>query len=148
MAERYQRAIFFSIFHRFSPLHSTLIQERGLNPAWSNTMTTLSKSLASWGSEGFSQTLKAEMEALESGVLPLEKGSNRGGPVDDTDLSVSVLGAEESADTLEAKTGVFFYEISAGGACGDAPLRENAYCVLQVSIDKATAEAEFTVIFE
>lgn len=113
-----------------------------------NLMTQLTQSLASWGTNSFSKTLKEEIEALESGALPLEKGTNRGGPVDDNDLSVTLLHTADNDAYIEAKIGVFFYEISAGGACGDAPLKENAYCVILVSIDKTTAEAEFTVVFE
>ena len=46
---------------------------------------------------------------------------------------------------IQAKVGVFFNEIIGGCSCGDDPLSENAYCELQVSIDKVTAEAEFSV---
>jgi len=113
-----------------------------------NPMTQLTQSLASWGTDSFSKAFKEEVEGLDSGTLPLEKGTNRGGPVDDSDLSISLLHTDDNDAFIEAKMGVFFYEISAGGACGDAPLKENAYCVILVSIDKTTAETEFTVVFE
>jgi hypothetical protein len=111
-------------------------------------MVTLIGSLNSWGSDTFSQTLKTELEGLESGVLPLDKAALRGGAIDDSDISVTVINVSDNERFILAKVGVFFHEVSAGGACGDDPMMENAYCVLQVSIDKTTADAQFTVVYE
>jgi hypothetical protein len=111
-------------------------------------MVALSRSLNSWGSDAFSQTLKRELEGLESGVLPLDKGSQRGGAIDDSNISVTVINVSDNEHFILAKVGVFFHEVSAGGACSDDPMLENAYCVLLASIDKATADALFTVVYE
>lgn len=111
-------------------------------------MVTLSRSLNCWGTDMFNQTLKSELEGLESGALPLDKGSMRGGAIDDSDISVTLINVSDNEHFILAKVGVFFHEVSAGGACGDDPLLENAYCVLQASIDKATADAQFTVVYE
>lgn len=111
-------------------------------------MTKLPESVDCWGSGAFEQTLKTEIENLESGVLPLEKGGMRGGAIDDSDISVTVIKVADNGHSIEAKIGVFFHEITAGGSCGDDPMLENAYCVLQASIEKSTGEAQFTVISE
>lgn len=111
-------------------------------------MQQLLKSLQDWGSESFPKTLKAELEVLESGVLPLAKAGNRGGAINDSDISVSFISVSDDERSIEAKVGVFFYEIGAGGACGDAPVQENAYCEMKVSIDKETAEAGFSLLLE
>ena len=90
--------------------------------------------------------LKRELESLPSGTLPLHVCTTRGGYVDDSDISATVLNVEQAEHHLLCKVGIFFTEIVVGCGCGDAPFPENAYCELMVSIDKITAEAEFEVI--
>lgn len=88
------------------------------------------------------------MENLEASVLPLDKGTTQGGLVDDSNISATIINFTEEEGYIQAKVGVFFNEIIGGCSCGDDPLSENAYCEIQVSIDKATAEAEFSVTSE
>lgn len=111
-------------------------------------MPKFTTSLTNWGSDSFSQTLKNEMENLEASVLPLDKGTTQGGLVDDSNISATIINFTEEEGYIQAKVGVFFNEIIGGCSCGDDPLSENAYCEIQVSIDKATAEAEFSVTSE
>ena len=108
-------------------------------------MAKFINSLSNWGLDSFSQTLKSEIENLESTALPLDKGTTQGGLVDDSNISVTIMNFTEEEGFIQAKVGVFFNEIIGGCSCGDDPLSENAYCELQVSIDKVTAEAEFSV---
>jgi hypothetical protein len=54
----------------------------------------------------------------------------------------------EHGDWICARVGIFFNEVVGGCSCGDDPLSVNAYCKIQVSIDRASAEAEFAVIPE
>ena len=111
-------------------------------------MLKFTTSLTNWGSDSFSQTLKNEMENLEASVLPLDKGTSQGGLVDDSNISATIINFTEEERYIQAKIGVFFNEIIGGCSCGDDPLSENAYCEIQVSIDKDTAETEFAVISE
>lgn len=92
------------------------------------------------------QTLKHELENLPAGTLPLDQGTSHGGYVDDSDISVNVINAQQLENSIQAKVGVFFTEIIAGCSCGDDPVAENAYCELLVSIDKTTSSAEFVLI--
>ena len=92
------------------------------------------------------KTLKRELEALPSGTLPLHWCTSRGGYVDDSDISATVISVEQDEHRVQCKVGIFFTEIIVGCGCGDDPFPENAYCELIVSIDKTTAEAEFEVI--
>ena len=92
------------------------------------------------------KALKHELENLPAGTLPLEKGTNRGGFVDDSDISVSVINVKQHENSIQAKVGVFFTEIIVGCGCGDDPMPENAYCEMQISIDRTTFAAEFEVI--
>lgn len=104
------------------------------------------KSLRDWQSDSFAQSLKSEIESLETGSLPLDKGVSQGGYVDDSNIAVTVLSITDAGHAVWATVGVFFTEIIAGCSCGDDPMPQNAYCKLQVRIDKSTAETEFTVI--
>jgi hypothetical protein len=92
------------------------------------------------------KTLKHELENLPAGTLPLEKGTCRGGFVDDSNISVTVINATQSKNSIQAKIGVFFTEIIVGCGCGDEPMPENAYCELLINIDKSTSAARFRVI--
>lgn len=92
------------------------------------------------------KVLKRELEGLPSGTLPLHRCTSRGGYVDDSAISATVIKVEQGVDRVRCKVGIFFTEIITGCGCGDDPFPENAYCELMVSIDKSTAEAEFEII--
>jgi hypothetical protein len=92
------------------------------------------------------KALKQELENLPAGTLPLEKGTSRGGFVDDSDISVTVIKVEQNENGIQAKVGVFFTEIIVGCGCGDDPMPENAYCEMLISIDRRTATARFEVV--
>ena len=109
-------------------------------------MPRLMRALRDWGSDAFAETLKGELGALEPGVLPLDKCGALGGYVDDSDLAVTIISLTESEKSIDARIGVFFRELLAGCSCGDEPSPANAYCEIGVTIDKATAEAQFTVV--
>ena len=64
--------------------------------------------------------------------------------IDDNNISASVLGVEQTADHLTARVGVFFTEIVGGCNCNDDPAEANAYCVIEVRIDRATGIAVLT----
>lgn len=94
----------------------------------------------------FETSLKRELEGLPAGSLPLDRATTRGGYVDDSDISVTVLHVQRDAHRVLCKIGIFFTEIVAGCGCGDDPVPENAYCELRLSIDNRTAEADIEVI--
>jgi len=106
-------------------------------------MTTLANSLHDWNTDVFSRTLKNELEHLPAGTLPLDKGVAQGGMVDDNNLTASVLSFNENETAIQAKAGIFFTEIIINCGCGDDPMPTNAYCELQITINKTTAETEF-----
>ena len=109
-------------------------------------MFKLPNTLRDWNSVTFNQTLKAELESLPVGSLPLAKGTSEGGYVDDSNLSVTVLQTHDDEQYIQAKLGIFFTEIMICCGCGDDPTPKNAYCEMQVQIDKSTADAHFTVL--
>jgi len=109
-------------------------------------MTILKRSLQSYPDKEFSKVLKAEITELGEGKLPLHKGTAQGGIVDDSNLSVTVINHSADDNFIQAKVGVFFNEVIGGCSCGDDPLSENAYCELQVLIDRKTAQTSFQII--
>lgn len=108
-------------------------------------MTRLVNSLKKWASEDFKKVLKQELEALADGVLPLDQATCQGGKADGSDISALINSATENDSKIHINVGIFFDEIIAGCNCGDDPMAENTYCELLVSIDKASAEADFTI---
>jgi len=94
----------------------------------------------------FEKALKHELENLPAGTLPLENGTSRGGFVDDSNISVTVISTRQNENSIQAKVGVFFTEIITGCGCGDEPMPENAYCEMLISIDRTTSAARFEVI--
>lgn len=111
-------------------------------------MPRFPKSLHAWKSAAFAQTLKHEIQGLESGVLPLDKSVAQGGYVDDSNLSATVLGVTDDECAIHAHIGVFFTEVVASCGCGVEPMPTHAYCEMQVRIDRTTADAEFTLLPE
>jgi len=111
-------------------------------------MPKLPETVQPCNSSCFEKVLKRELENLPSGILPLEKGTNRGGFVDDSDISASVISVKQDENEVRALVGIFFTEIIVGCSCGDDPMAENAYCEILISIDKTTSEAEFEVLQE
>jgi hypothetical protein len=122
-----------------------VVPEIGLGE-WQVAMTKLRQSAEAFGRDGFERTLKRELEALGPDSLPLQRGTHRGGQVDDSDISVTVIDAAQEGGLVVARIGVFFNEIVGGCSCGDDPLCENAFCEIRVEIDRATAEARFEAL--
>ena len=109
-------------------------------------MIALPNALRAWGSEAFAATLKAELEALNATDLPLDAAATPGCHVDDKPVNVTVIRVDEDAQSIRARVGAFFSEIVASCGCGDDPFEQYAYCELDIVIDKATAQALFSVI--
>ncbi len=101
----------------------------------------LPNSLHVWPGPDFAATLKAELEALPAGSLPLAQGGTLGGYVDDSTIVASVMGVAETAQAIDATVGIFFSEILTGCSCSEDPDIQPAYCEFAVTIDKRTAMA-------
>ena len=109
-------------------------------------MIELHDALRAWPTPDFGPVLKRELEGLEAGLLPLDKGAPRGGRVDDSDIAATVISATDDGAAIRARVGIFFAEIIAGCSCGDEPAAEHAYCEIEVVIDKTTGEARFALV--
>ena len=107
-------------------------------------MVTLNESLSDWNTATFSATLKSELERLRSDVLPISHVIGDGNRLDDSDLGIIINGVSDDETHIIARVGVFFNEIVSCTTCGGGSgMCDEAYCELQVTIDKSTGEASF-----
>ena len=106
-------------------------------------MLNLKQSVNCWPSEEFQRILKKEVESLQCGSLPLEKGLSQGGMVDDSNITATILSVNDSGSKIKTKLGIFFTEIVICCGCGDDPMPVNAYCELVGVLDKKTADVVF-----
>ena len=109
-------------------------------------MTSLPESLKHWNSARFDAALKSELAGLEDGILPLQQAATHGGMIDCNSLSLTLISTTDNQASLVARVGIFFNEIVGGCACGDEPFEANAYCVIDISLDKTTAAAQFALV--
>ncbi|TCS68787.1 hypothetical protein EDC61_1232 [Sulfuritortus calidifontis] len=114
-------------------------------------MIRLSQALAAWGTETFRHALKQEIEALDARLLPLQQGLTRGSHALEGRHEAVPLGAADLGEKLQAKVGLFYASVIAGCSCADDPTpvgEETEYCVLQLDIDKRTAETTVSLLAE
>jgi hypothetical protein len=109
-------------------------------------MATMPNSLQAWGSDDFKQVLQKEMETFRRDVLPLDQVIDHGNRVYDNDLGVTVMRVSDDENAIYAKVGVFFAEVISCVSCGEGDPIDEAYCEMQVTIDKRSAEATFQVV--
>lgn len=112
-------------------------------------MTHLPQTLQSWGKPGFEPTFKREIEALDAAELPLQQGLARSSHVADQPFHAMLIHASEAPGVLRVKAGIFYGGIIAGCSCADDPTpidTQTEYCVLQLDIDRETAETRVTLL--
>lgn len=112
-------------------------------------MPRFTKSLETWNTPEFNNTLKAEILQIDTSQLPLQQALTQASHVSDTEIGVVILNTKEDETSIIAKTGVFFFGIIAGSCCADDPtpvdeLQE--YCELEFRIDLATAEVTISLL--
>ncbi len=108
-------------------------------------MAKLPNSLRDWKTDAFEQSLKTEMERFRRDVLPLKDAIEDLNSVDDSDLGVTFISANDDDKFINARVGVYFAEIVSCCSCGEDSPVEEAYCEMNVTIDKSTGDAEFSV---
>jgi len=111
-------------------------------------MIRLNIALSAWGTPEFAQALKSELRQLKLEQLPLQQALTQSSYALEGNIEFMLLNVAEEQSHLRAKLGIFFAGIIAGCNCADdpSPVDENAeYCEVELAIDKATAEATFTL---
>jgi len=114
-------------------------------------MIRLTRTLNAWGTPDFRDVLKKEVEQLDAAQLPLQQGLSTGSYALDNNLQVMVISVSEDAGFIRAKAGIFYAGILTGCSCADDPTpvnEESEYCVVQLDIDKSTAETTIALLAE
>jgi hypothetical protein len=107
----------------------------------------LPNALRAWSTDSYSRTIKDELQSLKQGTLPLERGLQEGGKVDDSNITVTVFEGSDNGHSIQTRVTAFFSEMSGACSCaGDGPYEMHAHCTMIVSIDKSSAEASFEVV--
>ncbi len=109
-------------------------------------MATMQNSLRDWGNDTFKQTLKSELEGFGREVLPLDEAIERGNRVYDKDLGITVMNVWDDEQQIAARFGVFFAEVISCVSCGEGDPIDEAYCEMEVHIDKGSGEARFSLL--
>ncbi|MBT9568113.1 MAG: hypothetical protein IV085_07420 [Thiobacillus sp.] len=112
-------------------------------------MIRLPASLKAWNTPQFRRTLQDEIEALDHHLLPLQRGLARSSQVTERPVQVMVISETETAHAIIVNVGVFYTGVIAGCNCADDPTpidEQNEYCVIELVIDKRTAETEIGLI--
>lgn len=114
-------------------------------------MIQLSKSLNAWGTPDFKAILKAEIEHMGAEQLPLQQGLSTSSYALDDKLNALIISVSEEAHSIRAKVGIFYTGIIAGCSCVDDPTpveEQLEHCVVQLDINKKTAEATVALVVE
>lgn len=104
----------------------------------------LPESMRTWGSPGFAESFKLEVEALDTTQLPLQQGLTLSSYVSDSGFTVVILTSNETLNSVHVKTGIFYAGVNAGSCCSDDPTpvdEQTEYCEVLFEINKATANA-------
>jgi len=114
-------------------------------------MIRLTKTLNAWGTPDLKDILKKEIEQLDAGQLPLQQGLSTGSYAIDGKLNAMIIGVFEEAGFIRVKAGIFYSGIIASCSCANDPTlinEESEYCVVQLDIDKQTAETTIALLAE
>lgn len=114
-------------------------------------MIKLFSVLNAWGSERFDLTFKMEIEQMTVKELPLQEALSNSSYALDTELKVIIINQSEEENTLNVKASIFYTGIIYGCNCAHDPdpvdeLPEN--CIVQIAINKTTAETLITLVDE
>lgn len=114
-------------------------------------MIRLPDTLNALGSPDFREVLKREIERLDPTALPLQQGLAHSSHVTERPVQALILGTRTDDERLHVKAGLFYSGIIAGCSCADdpTPIDEiTEYCVIELEIDRRTADARVTLLEE
>jgi len=114
-------------------------------------MIRLPKTLNAWNTPRFETILKQEIEQLDAASLPLQQGLSVSSYVTDRPFQVMLVSVKEDADQIRIRAGIFYTGVIAGCSCADDPTpvdELNEYCMVQLCIDRITAETTVALLDE
>src|SRR3569623_1633443 len=119
-----------------------------LNFARVTAMIRLPEAVRAWGTPDFSGVLTRLLKS-HAGQLPMQKGLATSNYAFDDGIDLMIIAAAAHFEYLRVTAGVFYSGIVAGCSCADDPTPVEAqpeYCVVQVDIDKITAETRIRLV--
>jgi len=122
-----------------------------LRPNDAPPMIRLPKTLNAWNTPRFETILKQEIEQLDAASLPLQQALSVSSYVTDRPFQVRLVNVSADADQIRIKAGIFYTGVIAGCSCADDPTpvdELNEYCMVQLCIDRITAETTVTLLAE
>ena len=114
-------------------------------------MIRFTEALNAWGTPEFGDILRREIERLNGDQLPLQQGLTSTSHALDNRISAMIISVADAEGVIRAKAGIFYTGIVAGCSCADDPTpvtEQGEYCVVQLAIDKATAETTVSLVAE
>lgn len=90
--------------------------------------------------------LRTTLDALPAGILPLAAACTRGGLVDESARSISLLRSWHEDGCAHLRIGVFFGEVVAGCNCNDDPVTDNVYACFELRIDPGSAQTGLVAV--
>ncbi len=119
-------------------------------PDWSPDIR-FDKALHAWGTPGFVDVLKMQLEQISADRLPLQQGLSTGNYVADEPFTVVINRVAEAGDVIRATVGIFFKSVIGGCSCNDDPTPAseiNEYCEVQLEIDTHSAATAVALVNE
>ena len=112
-------------------------------------MIRLPNALHAWGTPEFKAVLKQEIESLDAAQLPLQQGLSASSHVTERPFQAMILSVRADPVLIQVRLGVFYTGVVAGCNCADDPSpidEQNEYCVLQLGIDRSTADTTVSLL--
>lgn len=122
-----------------------------MTPTSAVPMIKLSQSLNAWGTSGFEDVLKAEIEQLDVAQLPLQQGLALSSYATDSPRKAVIIGVADDEKFIHVTAGIFYSGIIAGCSCEDDPTpvdEVTEYCKVRFEINKQTAETTAILVEE
>ncbi len=107
------------------------------------------QSLAAWGTQEFDATLKAEIEALDPSLLPLQEALTQTSYSVSSRVGARIIHTAREGDALRVKAGIFHSGVIAGCSCADDPTpmdEVTEYCEMEFVIDMRDGRASATLV--
>jgi len=114
-------------------------------------MIRFDKALLAWGTADFETLLKQEVARLGIEQLPLYQGLSISNHVTDDPITVMINRVTELENVIRVRAGILYTGMTVGCSCADDPTPDNEnneYCVVQLDIDKTTAETTIDLVTE
>jgi hypothetical protein len=109
----------------------------------------LTRAIESWGTPGFRDVLKKEIERLDTDAFPLQQALTQGNFLPDDKPTIVINGIDELEDIIVVRVGLFFSGIDTGSCCTDDPTPVQPhceYCVIRLEIERVTGEGRVTLL--